>query len=299
MTRRLLVTGAALAAACASRTGAGGSTPAPVAPPPAAPAAAPVQPMAQPAGRRSDVIHYGPSALRYVVHRRLHIQQGQAERPQAQDLGARIYVTATIAGPADSVGYPATFTVDSIVPDSGTPPPVAENVSKARKLVFSGRLLPRGEFVNAVPSDSVLAQSLVQLLAGFRDFLPRIPRDGLKPGAAWTDTVEATQKGASSEVSRRAIVRSAAAAGEDYAVAHSVRLEASSTYQVAGAGQNGGQPFELAGSGSSTAVSFIAVDGRYLGGESRDSAALTVRLPVQGIAIPVVQLTHTTVAVQP
>src|SRR2546425_3988404 len=240
MTRRLLLTGGALAAACASRTGAGASTPAPVAP------AAPVQPIAQPAGRRSDVIHYGPSAVRYVVHRRLHIQQGQAERPQAQDLGARIYVTATIAGPADSVGYPATFTVDSIVPDSGTPPPVAENVSKARKLVFSGRLLPRGEFVNSVPSDSVLAQSLVQLLAGFRDFLPRIPRDGLKPGAAWTDTLEATQKGASSEVSRRAIVRSAAAAGED-AVAHSVRLEASSTYQVARAGQNGGPPFQLAG----------------------------------------------------
>jgi len=245
------------------------------------------------------LIHYGPSALRYVVHRQLHIQQGQAERPQAQDLGARIYVAATIAGPADSVGYPATFTVDSIVPDSGTPPPVAENVSKARKLVFSGRLLPRGEFANAVPSDSVLAQSLVQLLASFRDFLPRLPREGLKPGAAWTDTLEATQRGASSEVTRRAIVRSAAAAGEDYAVAHSVRLESSSTYQVAGAGQNGGQPFELAGSGSSTAVSFIAVDGRYLGGESRDSTALTVRLPVQGIAIPVVQLTHTTVAVQP
>src|SRR5256712_4036206 len=195
MTRRLRVTGPALAAACASRTGAGTSTPAPVTSPPSAPAAAPVQPIAQPAPRRSDLIHYGPSALRYVVHRQLHIQQGQAERPQAQDLGARIYVAATIAGPADSVGYPATFTVDSIVPDSGTPPPVAENVSKARKLVFSGRLLPRGEFVNAVPSDSVLAQSLVQLLAGFRDFLPRIPRDGLKPGAAWTDTVEATRKG--------------------------------------------------------------------------------------------------------
>src|SRR5207244_13116310 len=123
--------------------------------------------------------------------------------------------------------------------------------------------------------------------------------DALEPAAAWTDTVEATQNGASSEGSRRASVRSAAAAGEDYAVAHSVRLEASSTYQVAGAGQNGGQPFELAGSGSSTAVSFIAVDGRYLGGGSRDSSALTVRLPVQGIGSAVAQLTHTTVAVQP
>src|SRR5207245_10266430 len=195
MTRRLLVTGAALAAACASRTGAGGSTPAPVAPPPAAPAAAPVQPIAQPAGRRSDVIHYGPSALRYVVHRRLHVQQGQAERPQATDLGARIYVAAAIAGPADSIGYPATFTVDSIVPDSGTPPPLADNLSRARKLVFSGRLLPRGEFVNGVASDSVLAQSLGQFLANFRDFMPRLPRDGLTPGITWTDPLEAAQQG--------------------------------------------------------------------------------------------------------
>src|SRR2546430_16308266 len=128
MTRPLLVTGAALAAACASRPGAGGSTPAPVAPPPAAPAAAPVQPIAQPAGRRSDVIHYGPSALRYVAHRRLHIQQGQAERPPAPDLGVPLFVTATIAGPADSGGHPAAVTVGSIVPHSRAPPPLAEDV---------------------------------------------------------------------------------------------------------------------------------------------------------------------------
>ncbi len=150
-----------------------------------------------------------------------------------------------------------------------------------------------------MPSDSALAQSLVQLLANFRDFLPRIPGDGLKPGVAWTDTLESTQKGSSSEISRRAILRSAAAAWEDHAGAHSLRLEASSTYQVAGAGQNAGQPFDLSGSGSATAVSFIAADGRYLGGESRDSTTLTVRLTVQGVAIPVIQVTHTTVAVLP
>src|SRR5207249_5709117 len=45
--------------------------------------------------------------------------------------------------------------------------------------------------------------------------------------------------------------------------------------------------------------SFIAADGRYLGGESRDSTTLTVRLTVQGVAIPVTQVTHTTVAVLP
>ncbi len=297
MIRRLLVMGAALAAACASRSG--GPVPASAPVTPAATSPSPPAPGDQPAARRSDAVRYGPSALRYLVHRQLHRQQGQAERPQATDLGARIYLAATITGPADSIGYPATFTVDSIVPDSGMPPPLADNLSWARKLVFSGRLLPRGEFVNGVASDSVLAQSLVQFLANFRDFMPRLPRDGLTPGVAWTDTLEATQKGGGSEVSRRAILRSTAAAWEDHAGARSLRLEATSTYQVTGAGQNLGQPFDLAGSGSATVVSFIAADGRYLGGESRDSTSMTVHLAVQGLAVPVTQVTHTTVAVLP
>jgi len=297
MIRRLLVMGAALAAACASRSG--GPVPASAPVTPAATSPSPPAPGDQPAARRSDAVRYGPSALRYLVHRQLHRQQGQAERPQATDLGARIYLAATITGPADSIGYPATFTVDSIVPDSGMPPPLADNLSRARKLVFSGRLLPRGEFVNGVASDSVLAQSLVQFLANFRDFMPRLPRDGLTPGVAWTDTLEATQKGGGSEVSRRAILRSTAAAWADHAGARSLRLEATSTYQVTGAGQNLGQPFDLAGSGSATVVSFIAADGRYLGGESRDSTSMTVHLAVQGLAVPVTQVTHTTVAVLP
>jgi hypothetical protein len=302
MARRLLVIAAALTAACVSARGgtapspAPGATPTPASPVSEAPAAAGA---ATPAPFRSDVIRYGPNAMRYVVHRRLHIQQALGGQEQGQDLGARIYVAATIAGPADSVGYPATFTVDSVVPDSGTPAQVAATVSRARRLVFSGRLTARGEFVNAVASDSALAQSVVQLLAGFRDFLPRVPAEGLTPGAAWTDTLETTQKGAGAEVSRRAIVRATAGGWSDYAGTRSLRLEASSTYQVAGTGTNAGQPFELSGSGSATTVSFIAADGRYLGGESRDSTTLTVRLPVQGVAIPVIQVTRTTVAVQP
>src|SRR3989440_49857 len=301
MTRALPLLVAVLAAACASRRGGARELPAPASPatvPPVAPSDKPA-PVVPAAPRRSDAVRYGPSALRYVVHRQLHVQQGQAERPQATDLGARIYLAAAIAGPADSIGYPATFTVDSIVPDSGTPPPLADNLSRARKLVFSGRLLPRGEFVNGVASDSALAQSLVQFLANFRDFMPRLPRDGLTPGIAWTDTLEATQKGGGSEVSRRGGPPPTAAAWEGPAGTRSLRLEATSTYQVAGAGQNLGQPFDLSGSGSATVVSFIAADGRYLGGESRDSTSLTVHLAVQGLAVPVTQLTHTTRAAVP
>jgi hypothetical protein len=298
MIRRLLLAGAAFTAACA--TGSRG-TPAvadpALTPAPGAPTTAPAA--EAPSAHHADVVRYGPSALRYVVHRRLHIQQALGDQTQAQDVGARIFVATAITGPADSIGYPATFLVDSIVADSGTPPPIVDNITKVRKLVFAGRVVPRGEFVNALASDSAVAQSVVQLLGNFRDFLPRLPVGGLKPGSAWTDTVETSQKGSGSEVSRRAITLSTAAGWEDRLGTRSVRVEGSQTYRVAGGGKNAGQPFELSGAGTGSGVAYIAADGRYLGGESQDSTTLTVRLPVQGVAVPVIQVTRTTVAVLP
>jgi len=297
MIRRLLLAGTALTAACAP-----GSRGTPAAAPALTPAPGvpPTSPATEGASaHRPDVVRYGPSAVRYVVHRRLHIQQALGDQTQAQDVGARIFVATAITGPADSIGYPATFLVDSIVADSGTPPPIVDNVNKVRKLVFAGRVASRGEFVNALASDSAVAQSVVQLLGNFRDFLPRLPLDGVKPGGAWTDTVETSQKGSGSEVSRRTITHSTAAGWEDRLGTRSVRVDGSQTYRVAGGGKNAGQPFELSGAGTGSGVAYIAADGRYLGGEWQDSTTLTVRLPVQGVAVPVIQVTRTTVAVLP
>ena len=296
MTRGPAFATLALVAACAGgrpgTTASGAPTPAPSAPSAASPpvTAAP---------RPPEAVRYGPSALRYVIHRRLHIQQALGDQTQSQDVGTRMFVAAAITGPADSVGYPTTFVVDSMVPDSGTPAPIVENVTRVRGLVFAGRVAPRGEFVNAFPSDSATAQSVVQLIGNFRDFLPRLPAGGLSPGAAWTDTVEITQKGTGSEVSRRAITQATAAAWEDHLGTRSVRLVGRQTYIVTGSGKNAGQPFDLLGTGAGSGVSFIAADGRYLGGEWQDSTSLMVRLPVQGLAVPVVQLTRTTVSVLP
>ena len=298
MIRRLLLAGTAFTAACAA--GSRGTPTAAVptlTPVPGAPTTAPATEGSS--ARRPDVVRYGPSALRYMVHRRLHIQQALGDQTQVQDVGVRIFVVTAITGPADSIGYPATFLVDSIVADSGTPQPIADNVNKVRKLVFAGRVAPRGEFVNALASDSAVAQSVVQLLGNFRDFLPRLPIDGVKPGAAWTDTVETGQKGTGSEVSRRTITHSTAAGWEDRLGTRSVRVEGSQTYRVAGGGKNAGQPFELSGAGTGSGIAYLAADGRYLGGEWQDSTTLTVRLPVQGVAVPVIQVTRTTVAVLP
>jgi hypothetical protein len=298
MIRRLLLVGTTLTTACAgARRGTPTAVAPPIAPAPGAPTTVPGADWIP--ARHPDAVRYGPSALRYVVHRRLHIQQALGDQTQTQDVGARIFVATAITGPADSIGYPATFLIDSIVADSGTPPPIVDNVNKVRKLVFAGRVAPRGEFVNALASDTGVAQSVVQLLGNFRDFLPRLPLDGVKPGVAWTDTVEASQKGSGSEVSRRTITHTTAGAWEDRLGARSIRLEGSQTYRVAGGGKNAGQPFELSGAGTGNGLAYIAADGRYLGGEWQDSTTLTVRLPVQGVAVPVIQVTRTTVAVLP
>src|SRR3989449_9343287 len=84
-------------------------------------------------------VRYGPSVLRYVVHRRLHIQQALGGQPQSQDLGAQIFVVLLITGPSDSLGYRASFTVDSVVADSGTPAVVAGSMTRARRLAFDRR----------------------------------------------------------------------------------------------------------------------------------------------------------------
>jgi hypothetical protein len=246
-----------------------------------------------------SMVRYGPSAMHYLVYRQLRIQQSFGGQPQRQDLGARVFIGVIITGPADSTGYPATFTVDSILPDSGTPQPIADILSRVRALVLAGRLAPRGDFQGSTTSDTASAQSIAQLVGNFRDFLPRIPAQGVRVGTAWTDTMALTQRGGGGAVTRQATIHSTATAWEEHAGTRSLRIESSATYSLVGSGQNGGQAFEVGGTGTTTARAFIAEDGRFLGGESQDSTSLTVSLPAQGLAIPVTQVLRSTVLVRP
>ena len=296
MTPRLVLFVAALAGGCASGRAGTAAAPAPASP--AQPPSTPATPAPPVVASAPASVRYGPSALRYLVHRQLNIQQTLGDQVQSQNVGARIFVTMAITGPADSVGYPTTFSIDSIVADSGTPAPVADNMVKVRKLVFAGRVARRGEFVNALPSDSALAQSVAQLLGNFRDFLPRLPADGVKPGATWTDTLETTQKGGDATSSRRATIHATATPWERAGVS-GLRVETSQSYHVTGSGKNAGQLYELSGEGTATGTAFLTADGRYMTGDMRDSTALTIRLPVQGVSVPVVQVAHTAVSVLP
>jgi hypothetical protein len=248
-----------------------------------------------------EAVRYGPCAVRYVIHRDLHIAQSFGGHPQVQTLGARVFVSATIVGPADSAGYAATFTVDSMVPDSGMPPQVAESLTKVHALVLAGRIGRRGEFRGTQASDSLLAAvpAPAALLGNFRDFLPRIPSEGAQLGGNWTDTLALTVRTGGAEVTRRAVVASKATAWEPHANGWSLRIDTQGTYTVAGSGANNGQPFTVTGTGVTATRAMLADDGRFLGGESRDSTDLTVTLPVQSLTIPVTQILHSTVVVLP
>ena len=267
----------------------------------AAPAPAPVAPPAvtAPVTRGGgDVVRLGPSALRYLVHQQIHVEQQFQGQTQNIDRGIRLFVAATISGPADSAGYPITLTLDSIVPDSGSLIPPTVNLAAARGLRYTGHLTPVGEFRQATISDSTLAQAFAQIVGGFRTFYPRIPPRGLTLGAEWTDT-SSTSDRAGIEVTIKAIAHSRAAAWEQRNGARCLRVEVSSAYSVIGAGEQGGQPLEVSGTGTRTGVQFVAVDGRYLGGEAHDSSAIVVGLPLQGMTVPVRQISHSTITVLP
>jgi len=243
-------------------------------------------------------VRLGPSALRYVVRQLIHIEQQFQGQTQTIDRGIRLFVSTTIAGPADSAGYPVTFTLDSIVPDSGSAVPASVNLAAARGLRYSGRLTPTGQFRQTATSDSTLAQTFAQAVGSFQNFYPRIPPAGLTLGAEWTDTTSINDR-AGVNVTVKSVARSRATTWEDRSGARCLRIEVSSAYSVAGSGEQGGQPLEVTGTGTRNGVQFVAVDGRYLGGEAHDTSSIVVGLPLQGMTVPVRQISHSTVTVLP
>src|SRR5437899_6414501 len=93
------------------------STPTPANPPAAFPPPGPPPPPAPPG------LRLGPSALRYMARQSLHAEQELQGQRQVIVRGTRLFLTAIVVGPADSLGDRLTFTIDSIALDSGTTVP--------------------------------------------------------------------------------------------------------------------------------------------------------------------------------
>jgi len=262
-------------------------------------APAPAAPSATAPAPNTKALQLVPGTTRYLVYQDVHIQQEFTGLPPTIDLRYGLYLTAAIATPADSLGYPTTFTVDSIKVDSGIQLPPQINLAAARGYRVTGRLSPTGEFTNPVPSDTGAAASLGNLLPRFRSFFPRLPVGGVRPGDTWTDSTTATDSPGGTTITSRSLNHRTATTWEDRGGTRALRLEGTGTYQFSGVGEQGGAPFTIEGSGTGTGWQLLAIDGRYLGGEARDSTTLTIDLPMQGITIPRRQIARTTVTALP
>lgn len=285
MTRALLLTTLCGAIACARGTTNAGTA---AVPPPAAAAGTTT-------GARP--LQLGPATQRYFVRQDVHIEQNFANLPPTVNLGYGLYLTAIVAGPGDSTGYLTSFTVDSVTVDSGTQLPPQINLASARGFRVTGRLSPTGEFTNPIPSDTTTAASLGNLLPRFRSFFPRLPTGGAHADTSWTDSTTTTDGAGGTSITTHALSRRAATAFEERAGVRALRIETTSTYQFNGAGEQSGSAFTIDGSGVGRGVQFLAVDGRYLGGESLDSTTMTIDLPMQGITIPRHQTATTIITV--
>jgi hypothetical protein len=289
MTRHLVFPAMLAVAACSS----GNQAPAPVVKPTPAPT------RAAPTTQATAAITLAPGSSRYLVHQNVHIQQDFAGLAPTVDLGYGIYLTATVAPATDTTGSPASFAIDSFTVDSGTQLPSQIDLSAARGLTINGWLTHTGEFINPTPSDTGAAASLGNLLPRFRNFFPRLPPGGLLPAATWTDTTSAADSSGSTTMTTTSINHRAATGWEDVGGIQALRVEITATFEFAGAGEQSGSPFSLKGTGTETAFQLLAADGRYVGGESRDSTTLTIDLPTQGYSIPRRQLSSTRVTALP
>jgi len=232
------------------------------------------------------------------MHQRLHLEQDYGMGTQAQDLGYRVFISATITGPADTAGYPTTITIDSLVLDSGVvlPPPLS--VDGTRGLAYRGRLTARGEFRHPTPSDSVRARLVGQLLGGFRNFYPRLPAAGAAPGATWADTTVTTDTTTAGVLTTRGATQSSATGFVPHNGTQSLEIHLNSNLAVSGGGEANGQRFTVDGQSTQTGVAYIAADGRYLGADVADSTDLTFAFLMGGRA-PVRRVAHITVQVLP
>ena len=283
MKRSLRFAALCCAVACAGGSGAPGTPPAPT-------SAAPARSSA-----RAPLLQLSPARMRYLVRQDVNIQQDFAGLPPTMHLGYGLYLTATVTGPADSTGYLATFTVDSVAIDSGSQIPPQINLASAKGFRVSGRLMPTGEFTNPIPSDSNTASNLGNLLPRFRSFFPRLPAGGVRPDTSWNDSTTTTETSGGSSITTHVQSHRNATVWEDRGGIRALRIEVAATYQFNGTGEQGGAAFIINGTGSGGGIQYLAGDGRYLGGEARDSTTMTIDLPVQGITIPRRQTANTTV----
>ena len=242
-----------------------------------------------------SAVAYGPYVATYRATTHGRVEQEFGGQTTTTEFTLRYYVSVDIVRAADA--FRTTFTVDSVVDLDGlgitlSDAARASGTTITASLARDGRL---GEIDAGQPVGPVVEPILNQL----KQFFPRIPPHGARPGVRWSDTTKTTNKANGLDVTIEAAVNSEATGWTEYGGARALRIHSVSSYTVSGGGTQQGQQVTLTGHGTRVSDAFLGPDGRYLGTVASDTTHLSAMVEAIGVVIPITQTRTDTVTIVP
>lgn len=249
---------------------------------------------------------YKPGTQKYRLEQTL--SQTQEMAGQAMDMTLESAQFVSLAVRPQGAGLGLTYTIDSVrfAPPTGSMAAMAGDATAQReaqvraltgKQVVAG-ISPLGAVSSIAAADTADAAARA-VAPGFRTFLVAFPSAAVKAGMTWTDTVTATMNNMGIDVKSTA-VNTYRVTGDTTAHGRKAwKVEHTGALTLSGSGNTQGADVTLAGTGSSTGMSLVGVDGVYLGGTTDQMQTMTVEVPAAGMSIPITNKVATKIVAMP
>lgn len=227
------------------------------------------------------VLRLAPGTTTYhlVSHQRIEQEfQGQLTTNVLASAG---WITVTLT-PARGDTLAARMVVDSMVHTGSAFAP--GDLAAIRGATFTAQLAPNGQLTGFSGNDSAGLHN--QVANALREFFPRLPEGGVRPGAAWADTVERAVNAGGLPLTIRTVSHHAATGHAAWGGEEALVIETRSDYTMQGEGSQAGQPLTLEGSGRRHLREYLGADGQFVGSVAADTATFDVLLTALGMTIP-------------
>ena len=284
-----------LTAACASgTTEAPAPEPQPVnrEPAPAAPTGAGVTTEREGDGRALMLDPHPHAAI--VVRRVDTVAMELPAGSQVQAFERTAYISSVAERSGDD--YAMTFVLDSVVAGAASFLP-ADSIEAARGTRWTGRLLPDGQLVD-LKMDTTRGRPRTgvgdQTTRTLEVLYPVLPEDGVRAGAAWSDSVDTQIETGGFSVNERGVIRYTAVERGG-----ALELTGRGTLRHEGSGSQFGQELEMTGEGTRAITYRLDRGGRLVGASGTDGAALEIIVPAMGQTVPLTQNSTFEITVAP
>jgi hypothetical protein len=240
------------------------------------------------------VFRYAPAQASYLTVSRRSVEQDLQGMTQQTDIVLRLTIHSDIT-PLDS-GFQVTFTVDSVL-DMQLPGASSAEARRLEGRRFSAAAHPTGELIDfdAGATTSPFAQQVANTI---EQFFPTVPFDGVREGAAWTDSTSTVGNSGGAQITTTAVTENHAEVWTQFLGQDALVVAWVSRYRFTGAGEQLGQPFTIDGGGERVGRHYLSRDGRLLATMSTDSSTAQAEVSGLGMTIPIRQIGADSILIQ-